>query len=29
MEVLIGFGFLIGIWIIVLVGSRYFGPKTG
>jgi hypothetical protein len=26
MEVLIGFAFLAGIWIIVLVGSRYFGP---
>jgi len=26
MEVLIGFAFLAGIWIIVLLGSRYFGP---
>jgi hypothetical protein len=29
MEVLVGFAFLAGIWIIVLWGSRYFGPKSG
>jgi hypothetical protein len=29
MDVLvIGFGILILIWILVLWGSRYFGPKT-
>jgi len=28
MEVLIGAAFLVALWIIVLWGSRYFGPKT-
>jgi hypothetical protein len=29
MEVLvIGFGIFVLIWVIVLWGSRYFGPKT-
>lgn len=27
--VLIAFGILIFIWICVLWGSTYFGPKTG
>ncbi len=27
--VLIAFGILIAIWILVLWGSTYFGPKTG
>jgi hypothetical protein len=29
MELLIGFAFLATVWIIVLWGSRYFGPKSG
>ena len=29
MELLIAFAFLATIWIIVLWGSRYFGPKSG
>jgi hypothetical protein len=28
MELIIGLGFLAAIWIAVLVGSRFFGPKT-
>ena len=27
MELLVALGFLAGIWIIVLWGSRYFGPQ--
>ena len=27
--VLIAFGILFAIWIIVIWGSNYFGPKTG
>lgn len=26
--VLIAFGFLVFIWIVVIWGSTYFGPKT-
>jgi hypothetical protein len=29
MELLIAFGFFAAIWLVVLWGSRYFGPKDG
>ena len=28
MELLLAPAFLVALWIIVLWGSRYFGPKT-
>jgi len=29
MELLIAFGFFAAIWLVVLWGARYFGPKDG
>jgi hypothetical protein len=29
MELAIAFGLLAAIWVVVLWGSTYFGPKTG
>jgi hypothetical protein len=28
MVLLVAFGALVAVWLIVLYGSRYFGPKT-
>jgi hypothetical protein len=29
MEILVVFGIFAAIWVLVLWGSRYFGPKSG
>ena len=28
MVLLVAFGALVAVWVIVLYGSRFFGPKT-